>query len=139
MLNTEYYDESGVLQHQYDLQYSCVAALSQDKEPEMSLHEYYIIVKLGSWEYWQYQSLDERIISDFFDALNIASANPSEVWYLEYNTEKGEYEIFKDVLITGKMGLRILDIRISESDHQDILFAVAEPTEKPLNQSSRTS
>ena len=141
LVSRQYYDADGQLMFssESESRRACILACSAelgDEAKSLPFEEYILIVKLGEWDYLQYEDDEETMIHYFADALSQAVDEPTEFRYLEYNAEKEEYELFRDKFRAGEMGLRIMDGTIPETKYQEIktlLSRIQDPEEKPIS------
>ena len=129
---SHYYDENGDLLDMFE-KFPCVVAQDANTaKGKKSIKDYYIIVKLGNWELAHYRYHSDMIFDDFMTELNKSSDVPTEVWYLEYDSEHDKYELFSDSYQYGQMNLRFMDHAVSLQEYEIILNASSQPTEKPF-------
>ena len=141
LVSRQYYDADGqpMFPSESESRRACILACSAelgDQAKSLPLEDYILIVRLGEWDYLQYEDDEETMFRDFERAMSLTVDEPTEFRYLEYSAEIEAYELFRDEFRAGEMGLRIMDGTIPETRYREIktlLSRIQNPEEKPIS------
>lgn len=119
--HVEYYDAEGKLLEKK----LCVVGQHVDATLGDSLEDFYVIIRLGNWDYRNYTDT-EKAIEAFGEEIN--SVYGEHVWYeyLYYDETAEKFILRRDDFYAGNMGMRLMDMKISPDEYRLIMESAGE-------------